>query len=414
MFPTAPKQWRSWLSFAVVLGLAVTQAGSSAIFSSAHKVPAARSGQAQAQTYLAQSYWQQERRADALHYWTQAAEALHLPAIKALQKHFPKQHEYWRKLAARAGDASAQALLKQNALTQRQQRLRQETARQLQQAEDLNEITRIINQLPKSEMQFKLLQGLELITRAQASDCQTNLVVVAPDGTDRFNLFNLLAEFRQHALADLPWCMALRFAEFSSSTAIGQQVKAADPLQIIISEPGRAYATDDALYLPSSAGVDLLAHELAHLTGLADEYPMRTELAENFCAGRYRHASRNIVITDSLQVTESELKQLWERLPWRDYFAGDVNYQMLATEQGNGQWQLGSTGADAVGLFAAKTCKNSQGIAWKPVAETTAMEHFDIPYWPPLYLQLMETELLERNRRLRDHKNRAEQGEKPN
>lgn len=406
-----PSRWRSWLGVAVVIGLAVAQSGSSALFSSGHQVPAARSGQAQAQTYLAQRYWQQERRADALRYWTQAAEALHLPAIQALQRHFPQQQPYWRELAARAGDERAQALLERRAQAHHQAQLRETARRQLQQAEDLTGIKQVVDQLPKSDVQFRLLQGLEFLRRAQTSDCQTNLAVVVPGGADRFNLVNLLADFRQHPLAALPWCATLRFAE---SATFGQQQSAADLMQIVISEPERAYAQGNILYLSSSASVDLLAHELAHLAGLADEYPMRKELAENFCTGRYRHASQNIVVTDGELLTQKELKQLWERLPWRDYFAGGADYQVLATEQKNGQWRLGSAHSEGIGLYAAQTCELSQGRAWKPVAETTAMEHFDIPHWPPLYLQLMETELLERNRRLRDHQDRAEQGEEPN
>jgi len=154
----------------------------------------------------------------------------------------------------------------------------------------------------------------------------------------------------------------------------------------VAAQHGLASSHANQITLPTDASLSLLAHELGHWLGLADEYSMAPELAENFCSGRYDHASANVVVTDSLQMSSAELQQLWHQLPW--HFAVD-DWRQLATAVDDDKWRLGSL-VDTVGLHAIATCDAIEGkYAWRPIADMTPMQYYDINQWPPLYLELI-------------------------
>lgn len=149
---------------------------------------------------------------------------------------------------------------------------------------------------------------------------------------------------------------------------------------------GIASSTTNQIILPITASLSLLAHEIGHWLGLADEYAMAPELAESFCVGRYNHASVNVVVTDSMHMSELELKQLWRQLPWRHAVA---DWRQLASQINDEQWRLGS-GSETVGLHPVATCNAVAGkFAWRPLVAMTPMQYHDINEWPELYLELI-------------------------
>lgn len=219
---------------------------------------------------------------------------------------------------------------------------------------------------------------------AMAAACVQVELPIEP--TAKRAVFKLFGEFHQHPLKGLSWCFHGYW---------GEAKPASSSPTIRFTPTARAYAKASDIYLPATASVDLLAHELAHIAGLADEYAMRTELAAPFCQGRYRHPSLNVVVTQSKTLTAAELQQLWQRLPWRSEVA---DWRLLGTperQSGKDYWRLGSAANTQVGLFAVATCAEVGKFAWRPVPQTTAMQHFDVPHWPPLYLELMQRYLSE-------------------
>lgn len=233
---------------------------------------------------------------------------------------------------------------------------------------------------------------------------QNCVTVQLPETTELAQVLELFANFSEHPQANLGWCFQGHFGELVQPSARGH---------INFAPTQRAYAKANSIQLPSDASVHLLAHELAHLAGLADEYAMREPLAQNFCEGRYNHPSLNVVVTSDRFMSANELQELWQQLPWR---AQVTDWRQLGqpTEQG---WKLGSNSQHQFGLFAVDTCKQVGLFAWKPVAQTTAMQHFDVPVWPPLYLELMQgylSESLGSSGNLRNHEHGAGDSEKPN
>lgn len=159
---------------------------------------------------------------------------------------------------------------------------------------------------------------------------------------------------------------------------------------IVYADHGIASATGDRhMNLPMRAPINVLAHELAHWFGLADEYPLSGQIAEDFCAGRYDHPSLNVVVTESQQLSSSQLKALWQQLPWNFAVA---DWRQLGQPLAADQWHLGSA-ADTVGLHAIDSCKAVGKFAWRPVDYFTAMHYVDIYAWPSLYLELIERQL---------------------
>ncbi|MBR9908184.1 MAG: hypothetical protein GYB30_09050 [Gammaproteobacteria bacterium] len=154
---------------------------------------------------------------------------------------------------------------------------------------------------------------------------------------------------------------------------------------------GIAFNNSQRVVLPVSASMGLFAHEIAHWLGFADEYPMAKELAQNFCTGRYSHASLNIVVTNTEVVSEAELIALWQRLPWRHAVG---NWRDLATPTANGYWRLGTVNAEQaeppVGLYRAQTCDATSSFAWRPVNKFTPMQYYDVTTWPQIYLELVQ------------------------
>jgi hypothetical protein len=160
--------------------------------------------------------------------------------------------------------------------------------------------------------------------------------------------------------------------------------------RIVFAEQGIASAHGDyQINLPVDAPMNLLAHELAHWYGLADEYPLSGSIAADYCAGRYDHPSLNVVVTASDRLSSAELKELWQDLPW--HFA-ITDWRQLGQPLESDQWQLGSA-ADSVGLHAIDTCRAAGKFAWRPVDFYTAMHYVDVYSWPELYLQLIERQL---------------------
>lgn len=218
-------------------------------------------------------------------------------------------------------------------------------------------------------------------------------------------LLSDFADWPEHRMARFASCFQARFYQPQQVQCElqGQRQRLHCELQllpaelhqahIVYAEQGIASAIGDRqMNLPVHAPMNILAHELAHWLGLADEYPLSGQIAADFCGGRYDHPSLNVVVTESQQMTGGELKALWQQLPWNFAVA---DWRQLGQPLGNNQWQLGSA-SDSVGLHAIDSCKAVGKFAWRPVDYFTAMHYVDSYSWPDLYLELIERALNQR------------------
>src|SRR5690606_5698252 len=193
----------------------------------------------------------------------------------------------------------------------------------------------LLARAPEHDAVSPLVSGLTWALETPARSHCEPLVIALPEGRERLQVLRLLSEFQQHPVGRLPWCPSL--TDQTDKTA-----------NVLFVRTKRAFNAAGVIHLPADSSVALLAHELAHTAGLADEYPMREELANDFCAGNYDHPATNVVVTASQTMSSEELQSLWQRLPWQQEVD---SWQLLGEKLGDGLWRLGSSVHLEVGLF---------------------------------------------------------------
>ncbi len=152
--------------------------------------------------------------------------------------------------------------------------------------------------------------------------------------------------------------------------------------------------------------MEVLAHEISHLLGFIDEYP----LAESHTKCNNAQAepfSNNIVIFESAKIgnKKSDKKELrveiLKQIPWRDLIKSTTP---ILTKFGH-HWRIGTpvSYSKEVGLFIAETCdlnvsidnsvksnstKPNKAIAYKPLFKRTQLRYFESPF-PKEYIKLL-------------------------
>ncbi|MDX1705067.1 hypothetical protein [Pseudidiomarina sp.] len=220
-----------------------------------------------------------------------------------------------------------------------------------------------------------------------------------PSAAQSISLIHSFADWHQHPLADTMACFSARFYQPGSldCNTKGERdrlecrlplfpYEAGDRHLLFANAQGVASANDYQITLPLRSSQALIAHEIGHWLGLADEYQMTGELAEAFCSGKYDHASLNVAVSDTMIMSASQLQAFWQELPWQ--FAVP-DWRLLGTKLADGRWRLGSMDKEQAGLFPVPACNSAGKYAWRPVAKMTAMHYHDTAVWPALYLELI-------------------------
>jgi len=252
---------------------------------------------------------------------------------------------------------------------------------------------------PLQHLDSQAQQGWQLLQCQQPDAIQVWLPTQA---AGMGSLLHRFADWPLHPMARFAPCFQLRFyqpqqvqCELQGQRQRLSCTMALLPVElqqahIVFADQGIASAAGDHhINLPLSASMNLLAHELAHWFGLADEYPLQGQIAADFCGGYYDHPSLNVAVTATEHMTSAQLEAMWHQLPW--HFAV-AHWQQLGQPLGDDQWQLGSV-SNSIGLHAIDSCKAVGKFAWRPVDHFTAMHYIDSYAWPELYLELIKREL---------------------
>ncbi len=333
-----------------------------------------------AQHQTALTFWQQGQKSDALYWWQRAAQRGSQGALQSLTKHFPQQRRKWLVLAAEQGEPAAVRAL---------------AARQLRQPG----ISWSKWQARWLQPRYEFLQEYEHL-RNRSADCQQQVTVVAGSNRQKARYVQLLRDVQAIELPTAQWCFEWQLDASLQCTVddVSQRAQCAtstpqvaEQRYIVFAAAGKSSAHGNRLTLSEHSDGAVLAHELAHWLGFADEYPMSKPLAEHFCQGRYDFRPLNLVTTTARTLTTAELKRLWQTLPWRSAVA---DWRQLAQRGADGRWQLGSD-SEVIGLHPAATCDAVDGVyAWKPLAQQTPMERHQLQQWPALYQRLATQALM--------------------
>lgn len=153
------------------------------------------------------------------------------------------------------------------------------------------------------------------------------------------------------------------------------------------------------LYFDAQDTVDVVAHEVTHLLGFVDEYPLRVEHIT--CKAIQKEPfSQNIAVLKNIYQGEQQTirAHVLAQLPWSKYIKKSTPILHSVTDlKGTIHWQLGTPKEfqNEIGLFNAQTCDNSNMSkssdfnAYKGVYQQTQLQYFSLSF-PPLYSLLLK------------------------
>ena len=156
----------------------------------------------------------------------------------------------------------------------------------------------------------------------------------------------------------------------------------------IVLPDGGANVHNGTLYLDGKDDENVFAHELAHLLGFIDEYPLKS--THDACQQPNNILSHNVVVLpktyNASQTSQANLRaDIINKIPWGKFI---LNSTPIMVYDGV-NWVLGTPDefSHSVGVFPAKTCEKTAQFSFKPLQQRTQLEYFEIEF-PKLYQQL--------------------------
>lgn len=158
---------------------------------------------------------------------------------------------------------------------------------------------------------------------------------------------------------------------------------------------GGANVHNGIMYIDSHDSIDVFVHELSHLLGFIDEYPLPKNHAKCFQV-QSTPFSHNVVVLTRISNAKVKPKRenILAKLPWRN----QIKFTTPLVTYTDSGWVLGTPKAykTEIGLFPTNTCsgtrignKNNSIQAFKPISELTKLEHYELEF-PPQYKRIFE------------------------
>ncbi|TLU66360.1 hypothetical protein FE810_06625 [Thalassotalea litorea] len=148
----------------------------------------------------------------------------------------------------------------------------------------------------------------------------------------------------------------------------------------VLSDHGRANVNHGVLYLDRFDDVHVFKHELLHLIGFIDEYPLPKN--HQVCQVNEFSAVANNIVVDSTPRSEFDSdtqarRQVLGKIPWGVL----IKPTTPITQMVNGKRVLGTPEEfqDEVGLFNAQTCDQQARASFKPQHTWGAMRYNSLP-----------------------------------
>lgn len=155
------------------------------------------------------------------------------------------------------------------------------------------------------------------------------------------------------------------------------------------------------LYLDRHDSLGVFTHEMSHLLGFVDEYPLPAN--HQNCQQQQQHIFANniAVLARIYKGNKAEVRQqVLSQLAWGD-FINDTTPILQRIEKRHdtkntkkiAQWQLGTpiTYSQEVGLFLSESCDKTPLQAFKPLNKQTQLRYFEKPL-PTLYQQILSSQ----------------------
>ncbi|WP_143314030.1 hypothetical protein [Colwellia sp. UCD-KL20] len=154
---------------------------------------------------------------------------------------------------------------------------------------------------------------------------------------------------------------------------------------------GGANVNNGILYLDELDDKKVFIHELSHLLGFVDEYPLPSH--HKICQKPQTSIfSHNISILKPYYEGSKEevLTLLAKQIPWFDL----IDKTTPLMQQVDNKWKIGTpksylfNHSQEIGLFTAETCQNNSTQAFKPTRIKNSLRYYEEPFIE-LYLHLL-------------------------
>jgi len=266
---------------------------------------------------------------------------------------------------------------------------------------------KLVHKNKDHEIFYQRLKKYSIINQAINDSTQTCEVVIAPFATNLKNLDYLaklilspvLTPFRPYiCFAPVKYiskrtlnCLHTEDEAIRCDESIWYKQQSVIPEKhrflAILVEKGGANVNSGILYLDSHDTEKVLLHELAHLFGFVDEYPLPINHLR--CLGKQESMfSHNIAVLPRFYQGEKQLvrKRILAQLPWAKYISSSTP---LVRKTAKG-WVIGTMSGtrDTVGAFVAESCNSADFVSIKPLNQRTTMRYFEESI-PTLYQQLL-------------------------
>lgn len=156
----------------------------------------------------------------------------------------------------------------------------------------------------------------------------------------------------------------------------------------LIVEQGGANVDNGIMYIDQQDNVEVLAHELSHLIGFIDEYPLPSQHQKCQQNQQIPFSYNVVTLTESYFGERAEIrKQLLAKLPWASLIKDSTP---ILTKQDQG-WKLTTPVEylNEIGIFLARSCdKNANIQSYKPNYHRTQLEYFELDF-PQSYIDIM-------------------------
>jgi len=244
-----------------------------------------------------------------------------------------------------------------------------------------------------------------------SKSCPVDIQMFATNLADLDYLEQLVQEFGTHPLSNYLCFENIRYIPLNEldchhkaqqriqcNEAIWQNKKSSISTRYVgvLLLKGGANVNSGIMYLDNKDTVDVLAHEVAHLLGFVDEYPLPIKHAKCTAQQRGPFAHNIAVINSSYSGKRNKIRaHILKEISWRAFIKKST--PIMSYE--NNLWQLGTPAAfnNEVGLFVSDTCRKKpikpdkvmeSFLSYKPTSRQSQLTYFELDF-PIQYLQIL-------------------------
>ena len=271
----------------------------------------------------------------------------------------------------------------------------------------------LLNDIEKYQIQFN---ESELVNVNQPIvNCDNSIQLFATRLNDLKNLEKTIVNFKEQTISQFVCFTPVRYMPINALNCSNDPMIAitCDELAIqswaktintrfvgLMLPKGGANVHLGMLYFDAKDTVDVFAHEISHLLGFVDEYPLNAEHLKCQAPQKATFSQNVSILKKRYQGNRKDIRaKVLKQLAWSDNIKKSTPIlQRVSGVVGNQLWQLGTPKefSDNVGVFEAQTCNitndrlNKGFSAFKGVSERTKLQYFALSF-PELYTKLLQS-----------------------